>query len=87
MCTLALSSVTAKGEPRISGVDGHFLRGKWYFGTAPDAAKARHLAARPAVSAAHMRGEDLGVLRTARWKFSTPAPATRPRTGRTCSRT
>jgi hypothetical protein len=34
MCTLALSTVTAKGEPRISGVDGHFLHGKWYFGTA-----------------------------------------------------
>ncbi|MEQ4306317.1 pyridoxamine 5'-phosphate oxidase family protein [Plantactinospora sp. B6F1] len=62
MCTLALSSVTAKGEPRISGVDGHFLRGKWYFGTARDAAKARHLAARPAASAAHLRGEDLGVF-------------------------
>ncbi|NXY98906.1 pyridoxamine 5'-phosphate oxidase family protein [Streptomyces sp. BR123] len=62
MCTLALSTVTAKGEPRISGVDGHFLRGKWYFGTARDAAKARHLAARPAVSAAHMRGEGLGVF-------------------------
>ncbi|MFC5833882.1 pyridoxamine 5'-phosphate oxidase family protein [Nonomuraea insulae] len=62
MCTLALSTVTAKGEPRISGVDGHFLRGKWHFGTARGAAKARHLAARPAVSAAHMRGEDLGVF-------------------------
>lgn len=62
MCTLALSTVTAKGEPRISGVDGHFLRGKWHFGTARNAAKARHLAARPAVSAAHMRGEDLGVF-------------------------
>ncbi|MFJ9646195.1 pyridoxamine 5'-phosphate oxidase family protein [Streptomyces sp. NPDC004244] len=62
MCTLALSTVTAKGEPRISGVDGHFLRGKWYFGTARDAVKARHLAARPAVSAAHMRAEDLGVF-------------------------
>lgn len=62
MCTLALSTVTAKGEPRISGVDGHFLHGKWYFGTARDAAKARHLAARPAVSAAHLRGEDLGVF-------------------------
>ncbi|MFD0971341.1 pyridoxamine 5'-phosphate oxidase family protein [Plantactinospora endophytica] len=62
MCTLALSTVTAKGEPRISGVDGHFLHGKWYFGTARDAVKARHLAARPAVSAAHMRGEDLGVF-------------------------
>ncbi|MEU9523322.1 pyridoxamine 5'-phosphate oxidase family protein [Streptomyces sp. NPDC048224] len=62
MCTLALSTVTAKGEPRISGVDGHFLNGKWHFGTARGAAKARHLAARPAVSAAHMRGEDLGVF-------------------------
>ncbi|MGI5419734.1 pyridoxamine 5'-phosphate oxidase family protein [Actinomadura luteofluorescens] len=62
MCTLALSTVTAKGEPRISGVDGHFLHGKWLFGTARDAAKARHMAARPAVSAAHMRGEDLGVF-------------------------
>ncbi|MEU4570401.1 pyridoxamine 5'-phosphate oxidase family protein [Micromonospora sp. NPDC023956] len=62
MRTLALSTVTAKGEPRISGVDGHFLHGKWHFGTARNAAKARHLAARPAVSAAHMRGEDLGVF-------------------------
>ncbi|MER5747717.1 pyridoxamine 5'-phosphate oxidase family protein [Streptomyces sp. NPDC002225] len=62
MCTLALSTVTAKGEPRVSGVDGHFLHGTWHFGTARGAAKARHLAARPAVSAAHMRGEDLGVF-------------------------
>ncbi|MEV4566269.1 pyridoxamine 5'-phosphate oxidase family protein [Nonomuraea sp. NPDC049419] len=62
MCTLALSTVTAKGEPRISGADGHFLRGKWHFGTARTAAKARHLAARPAASVAHMRGEDLGVF-------------------------
>jgi hypothetical protein len=62
MCLLAVSTVTAKGEPRISGADGHFLRGKWYFGTARSAAKARHLAARPAASVAHMRGEDLGVF-------------------------
>ncbi len=62
MCTLALSTVTAQGEPRISGVDGHFLHGKWHFGTSRDAAKARHLAARPSASAAHMRGEDLGVF-------------------------
>jgi len=62
MCTLALSTVTAIGEPRISGADGHFLHGKWHFGTARTAAKARHLAARPAASIAHMRGEDLGVF-------------------------
>ncbi|MBB5874394.1 hypothetical protein F4553_007828 [Allocatelliglobosispora scoriae] len=62
MCTLALSTVTAKGEPRISAVDGHFLHGRWCFGTARTAAKARHLAARPAASIAHLRGEDLGVF-------------------------
>jgi hypothetical protein len=62
MCTLALSTVTARGEPRISGADGHFLHGRWHFGTAPGAAKARHLAARPVASVAHMRGEELGVF-------------------------
>lgn len=62
MCTLALATVTATGEPRISGVDGHFLHGRWVFGTARTAAKARHLAARPAASVAHLRGEDLGVF-------------------------
>jgi hypothetical protein len=62
MCTLAVSTVTAKCEPRISGVDGHFLHGAWHFGTARSAAKALHLAVRPAASVAHMRGEDLGVF-------------------------
>ena len=62
MCTLALATVTRGGEPRISGVDGHFLHGHWVVGTDPSAAKARHLAARPAVSVAHLRGEDLGVF-------------------------
>jgi len=62
MCVLALSTVTAAGEPRISGVDGHFLHGRWHFGTARSAAKARHLAARPAASVAHLRGEELGVF-------------------------
>lgn len=62
MQVLALSTVTATGEPRISAVDGHFLHGKWVFGTARSAAKARHLQARPAASAAHIQGEELGVF-------------------------
>jgi hypothetical protein len=62
MCTLALATVTRSDEPRISGVDGHFLHGEWLLGTAPSAAKARHIAARPAVSVAHMRGDALGVF-------------------------
>lgn len=62
MCVLAVATVTPKGEPRISGADGHFLHGRWVFGTARNAAKARNLAANPAASVAHMRGEDLGVF-------------------------
>ena len=62
MCTLAISTVTANGEPRVSAVDGHLLHGHWYFSTARGAAKARHLAARPAVSVAYIRGEEVGVF-------------------------
>ena len=62
MCTLAVSSVTAAGEPRVSGADGHFLHGCWVFSTERSSAKAGHFAARPAISAAHLRGDDLGVF-------------------------
>jgi Pyridoxamine 5'-phosphate oxidase len=62
MCTLAISTVTATCEPRVSAVDGHLLHGRWYFSTARGAAKARHLAARPAVSIAYLRGEEIGVF-------------------------
>lgn len=62
MCVLVLSTVTARGEPRVSAVDGHFLHGRWVFGTARGAAKARHLSVRPAASVAHVRGEELGVF-------------------------
>jgi hypothetical protein len=78
MCTLALSTVTATGEPRISGVDGHFLHGRWLFGTARTAAKARHLAARPAASVAHMRGEDLGVFTHGTVEILSPSAADWP---------
>jgi hypothetical protein len=62
MSTLSIATVTARGEPRVSAVDGHFLHGRWVFGTSTAAAKARHLAVRPAVSVSHLRGEDLGVF-------------------------
>jgi hypothetical protein len=62
MCTLAIATVTSRGEPRVSGIDGFFWHGRWLFGTARGAAKARHLAANPAVSVTHMRGEELGVF-------------------------
>jgi hypothetical protein len=62
MCVLSVATVTAAGEPRISAVDGHFFHARWVFSTSRSSVKARHLLDRPQVSAAHLRGEELGVF-------------------------
>src|SRR5581483_1134214 len=59
---LNIATVTAHGEPRISAVDGHFLRGHWYFTTAADSPKARQLRARPAISASYTPRDGYGVF-------------------------
>jgi uncharacterized pyridoxamine 5'-phosphate oxidase family protein len=59
---LALATVTARGEPRVAPVDGLFFRGRWHFGSGERSARFRHIRARPAVSAAHIRGEELAVI-------------------------
>src|SRR6185437_2541854 len=50
---LNLATVTGRGEPRISAVDGHFIHGRWYFTTDATSPKARQLVARPATSASY----------------------------------
>jgi general stress protein 26 len=62
MKVLSVATVTARGEPRISAMDGHFLHATWTFSTNATAAKARHMNARPAVSVAHIDGEELAVF-------------------------
>jgi hypothetical protein len=62
MRTLALSTVSAGGRPRISGVDGHLLRGRWIFTTSGSSVKAADLRSRPAVSAAYLEGDTFGVF-------------------------
>jgi uncharacterized pyridoxamine 5'-phosphate oxidase family protein len=59
---LALATVTARGEPRVAPVDGLFYRGRFPFGAAQSSARFRHIRARPAVSATHLRGEELAVV-------------------------
>jgi uncharacterized pyridoxamine 5'-phosphate oxidase family protein len=59
---LALATVTARGEPRVAPVDGLFFRGHWHFGSAHNSARFRHIRARPAVSATHLRGEQLAIV-------------------------
>ena len=59
---LNVATVTARGEPRISALDGHLLHGRWHATTAGDSPKAVHLRARPAVSASFTPRDGYGIF-------------------------
>ena len=61
MCLLALATVTRDGRPLVGPVDGYLLHGSFYFSSGRNSVRMRHLAARPAVSAIHLPGEELAV--------------------------
>jgi hypothetical protein len=61
MRLLVVATVTADGRPIAGPVDGYFLHGSWYFSTGSTAVRARHLTARPAVSAVYIPGEELAI--------------------------
>ncbi len=72
MRVLTLATVTAKGEPRVSAMDGHFLHGRWTMSTDPGSAKGRQIRARPAVSAACVEGEEVAVFTHGQVEILTP---------------
>jgi hypothetical protein len=61
MCLLVVATVTADGRPIAGPVDGYLLHGSLFFSSGRDSVRMRHLAARPAVSATHIPGEELAV--------------------------
>jgi nitroimidazol reductase NimA-like FMN-containing flavoprotein (pyridoxamine 5'-phosphate oxidase superfamily) len=61
MSLLTLATVTADCRPLVGPVDGVFFRGAFYFGSAPDSMRMRHVRARPQVSATHVPREELSV--------------------------
>jgi nitroimidazol reductase NimA-like FMN-containing flavoprotein (pyridoxamine 5'-phosphate oxidase superfamily) len=61
MRLLVVATVTPDGRPLAGPVDGYFLHGSFYFSSGRDSVRMRHLAARPAVSATHLAGEELAV--------------------------
>jgi len=71
MRTLALSTVSPAGRPRISGVDGHLLRGRWIFSTSGTSVKAADIRSRPSVSAAYLEGDTFGVFTHGEAEFLT----------------
>jgi uncharacterized pyridoxamine 5'-phosphate oxidase family protein len=61
MQLLVVATVTADGRPLVGPVDGYFIHGSWYFSSGRNSMRMRHLRARPAVSATHLRGEALAI--------------------------
>ena len=61
MRLLVAATVTADGRPLVGPVDGYFLHGAFFFSSARDSVRMRHLRTRPAVSASHLPGEELAV--------------------------
>ena len=76
MRLLVVATVTADGRPLAGPVDGYFLHGSFYFCSGRNSVRMRHLAARPAVSATHLPGEELAVTVHGRAElFDLPGPA------------
>jgi hypothetical protein len=60
--TVALATATARGEPRVAPIGALFVRGAFHVPTVAQAARTRHLAARPAASLTYYEGNDMAVI-------------------------
>ncbi|HET6869361.1 MAG TPA: pyridoxamine 5'-phosphate oxidase family protein [Solirubrobacteraceae bacterium] len=60
--TVALATVTARGEPRVAPINAFFLRASFYVPTVAESARARHLASRPAASLTYFERTSLAVI-------------------------
>ena len=78
MRLLVVATVTEDGRPLAGPVDGYLLHGAFWFSSGRQSVRMRHLAARPALSATHLPGEELAVTvhgRAQLYDFSDPALA------------
>ena len=60
--TVALATVTARGEPRVTPIGALFVHGRFHVPTVAQSARARHLARRPGVSVTYFEGTTLAVI-------------------------
>lgn len=60
--TIALATVTARGEPRVAPINALFYRGAFHVPTVAESARARHLAKRPAASVTYFEDTRLAVI-------------------------
>src|SRR5436305_9287738 len=60
--TVALATVTTRGEPRIAPIGSLLYRGEIYLPTVATAARTRHVMKRPAVSLTLFRDNELAII-------------------------
>jgi Pyridoxamine 5'-phosphate oxidase len=60
--TVALATVTARGEPRVSPIGANFVRGAFCIPTVAQSARARSLKQRPAASLTYFEGIGVAVI-------------------------
>lgn len=61
MRLLTVATVTADGRPLTAPADGYLLHGSFWFSSARNSVRMRHLASRPAVSATYLPGDEIAV--------------------------
>jgi len=59
---VALATVTARGEPRVSPLDTLFIHRRFTLSTGGRATRVAHLRRNPACSAVHMEGDRIAVV-------------------------
>lgn len=60
--TVAMATVTAKGEPRVAPIGALLHRGDFFVPTVSTAARTRHIRKRPAISVSYYEGIDLAII-------------------------
>jgi hypothetical protein len=60
--TVALATTTARGEPRVAPIGALFVLAAFCLPSVAQAARTRHLLARPAASLTYFEGNDLAVI-------------------------
>jgi pyridoxamine 5'-phosphate oxidase-like protein len=60
--TVAFATTTARGEPRVAPINALFVRAAFHVPTVAQAARTRHLAARPAASLTYFEGTHVAVV-------------------------
>jgi len=60
--TVAFSTVTAAGQPRVAPIGAIFHRAEFYIPTVMTAMRTRHVSRRPPISLTHYDGIDLAII-------------------------